>query len=155
MPSGVVPHYSPCLLVLCLTIAHAFWCGASLSAMSAGVLPHYRPCLLVWCLIISHAFCCGLPHYRPCFLVWCLIISHFCWCGDHYRGYLLVWHLIISNACWCGSSLQPMPVGVVPHYSPCLLVNRHCNRHFTSQRRRIFTSLVLLLQRCHYIRHVC
>ena len=54
MPSGVVPHERPCLLQLCLTICHAFWCGASLSATPAGVLPHtsgvvphYRPCLLV------------------------------------------------------------------------------------------------------------
>ena len=129
MPSGVVPHYQPCLLVFCLTIGHAFWYGASLSAMTSIVV----------------------PHYRPCFLVWCLIISHFCWCGDHYRRYLLVWNLIIRNACWCGFSLQTMPVGVVPHYRPCLLVNRHCNRHFTSRRRRMVASLVLLLQRCHYM----
>ena len=26
-----------------------------------------------------------------------------------------------------------MPVGVVPHYMPCLLVNCHSNQHFTSQ----------------------
>ena len=124
MPSGVVPHYQPCLLVCCITIGHAFWYGASLSA---------KPSIMV-------------PHYRPCFLVWCLIISHFCWCGDHYRRYLLVWNLIIRNACWCGSSLQTMPVGVVPHYRPCLLVNRHCNRHFTSRRRRMVASLVLLFR---------
>ena len=133
MPSGMVPHYQPCLLLWGLTIGHAFWYGASLSAMPSIVV----------------------PHYRPCFLVWCLIISHFCWCGDHYRRYLLVWNLIIRNACWCGSSLQTMPVGVVPHYRPCLLVNRHCNRHFTSRRGRMVASLVLLLQRCHYIGHVC
>ena len=136
MPSGVVPHYQPCLLVCCLTIGHAFWYGASLSAMPSIVVPHYRPCFLVWC-------------------GWCLIISHFCWCGDHYRRYLLVWNLIIRNACWCGSSLQTMPVGVVPHYRPCLLFNRHCNRHFTSRRRRMVASVVLLLQMCHYIGHVC
>ena len=59
MPAGVVSHYQPCLLVLCLTIGHAFWCSASLSIMPAGVLPHYMPCFLVWCLIISHAFWCG------------------------------------------------------------------------------------------------
>ena len=149
----------------CLFKGHAFWRGASLSATPVGVVSHYSPCLLMWCLTIAHAFWCGvslsamsagvLPHYRPCLLVWCLIISHFCWCGDHYRRYLLVWNLIIRNACWCGSSLHTMPVGVVPHYRPCLLVNRHCNRHFTSRRRRMVASLVLLLQRCHYIGHVC
>ena len=26
-----------------------------------------------------------------------------------------------------------MSVGVVPHYRPCLLVNCHCNRYFTSR----------------------
>ena len=26
-----------------------------------------------------------------------------------------------------------MPIGVVPHYRPCLLVDCHCNRHFTSR----------------------
>ena len=26
-----------------------------------------------------------------------------------------------------------MPVGVVPHYRPCLLVNSHCNWHFASR----------------------
>ena len=56
MSSGVVPHYQPCLLVCCLTIGHAFWCGASSSTMPVGVVPHYRPCLLVWCLTIGHAF---------------------------------------------------------------------------------------------------
>ena len=150
----MVPHYQPCLLLWCLTIGHVFWCGASLSAISAGVV-----------ITIGDTFWCGtslsgmhvgvVPHYRPCLLAWYLIISHFCWCGDHYRRYLLVWNLIIRNACWCGSSLQTMPVGVVPHYRTCLLVNRHCNRHFTSQRRRMVASLVLLLQRCHYIGHVC
>ena len=55
IPSGVMPHYQPCLLVCCLTIGHAFWRGASLSTMPIGVLPHYRSCLLVRCLIINHA----------------------------------------------------------------------------------------------------
>ena len=38
MPSGVVPHYQPCLLVWFLTMDHV-----------VGVVPHYRPCLLVNC----------------------------------------------------------------------------------------------------------
>ena len=116
-----------CLTICCacwcdVIIGHAFWCGASLSAMHVGVVPHYRPCLLVWCLTISHACWCGasiydmpsgvMPHYRPCLLVWCLTIGY---------------------AFWCVASLFDMPVGMVPHYRPCLLVNCHCNRHFTSQ----------------------
>ena len=58
MPAGVLSYYQPCLLVWCLTIAHAFWSGASLSVMPAGVLPHYRPCPLVWCLTRGHACWC-------------------------------------------------------------------------------------------------
>ena len=99
MPVGVVPYYRQCLLVWCLTIGHAFWCGASLSAMPAGVFAHYRPYLLVRCLIISHVFWCGahlghafscsaylsalpvgvVPHYRPCLLAWYFTIGHACW----------------------------------------------------------------------------
>ena len=30
MPVNVVPHYRSCLLGWCLTVGHAFWCGASL-----------------------------------------------------------------------------------------------------------------------------
>ena len=56
MPSGVVPHYQPCLLVCCLTIGHAFWRDASSSTMPVGVVPHYRPCLLAYYLTIGHAF---------------------------------------------------------------------------------------------------
>ena len=51
-----MPHYQPCLLVCCLTIGHAYWCGASSSTMPVGVVPHYRPCLLAWYLTICHAF---------------------------------------------------------------------------------------------------
>ena len=54
-----MPHYQPCLLVFCLTIGHAFWCSASLSAMPSGMVPHYRPSQLVWCLIISNVCWCG------------------------------------------------------------------------------------------------
>ena len=132
MPSDVVPCYQPCLLVWCLVISHAFWCGASLSAMSAGVV-----------LTLGHTFWFGaslsamhvgvVPHYRPCLLSWYLTIGHVCWCVAHLRPYLLVWCLVIGHACWCCSSLQTMPVGVVPHYRPCLLVNCHCHRHFTSR----------------------
>ena len=30
IPACVVPHYQPCLLLWCLNIGHACWCGASL-----------------------------------------------------------------------------------------------------------------------------
>ena len=75
MPSGVVPHYQPCLLVCCLTIGHAFWHGASLTTMHIVVLPHYRPFILVWCLIINHACWCGfslytMPFFSVVFLLW-------------------------------------------------------------------------------------
>ena len=30
IPAGMVSHYQPCLLVWCLTISSACWCGASL-----------------------------------------------------------------------------------------------------------------------------
>ena len=56
MSSGVVPHYQPCLLVSCLTLGHAFWCGASSSTMPFGVIPHYRQCLCAWDLTIYQSF---------------------------------------------------------------------------------------------------
>ena len=45
MPSGLVPYYQSCLLVWCLTLGHAFWCGASLSALPAWYL---TICLTCW-----------------------------------------------------------------------------------------------------------
>ena len=44
---------------LCLTIGHAFWCGALLSAVPVDVVLHYRSCLLLWYLTISYACWCG------------------------------------------------------------------------------------------------
>ena len=66
MPSVVVPHCRPCLLVWCLTIGHACWCGTSLSAMSVVVVPQYRPCLLAWYLNIGHA-CWAVAIVQPIF----------------------------------------------------------------------------------------
>ena len=98
-PTGMVSHYQLCLLVLCLTISHA-WClnvgrasssGVSLNAMHSSDVVHYQPCLLVWCFIIGYAFWCGtsqsvmnvcvVPHYRSCLLVWCLTVGYAFWCG--------------------------------------------------------------------------
>ena len=92
MPSRMVPHYQPCILVWCLTIGHVFSCGASLSAMPVCVVPHYRPCLLASYLTIGHA-------------------------------------------CWSIATETDI---------------------FPSQAQMEEEwSLVLLVQRCHYIRHVC
>ena len=52
-PVCMASHYQPCLLVWSLTIGHAFWCDASLSAMPSGVLSHHRPRLLAWSQIIK------------------------------------------------------------------------------------------------------
>ena len=87
----------------------------------------------------------------------------------NYRPCLLVWYLIISNVCWCGTSLSAMSVGVVPQYRPCLLawylnIGHACWSVATMQPifnwssadgRRMVKRLVLTVQRCHYIRHVC
>ena len=135
MSAGVVLLYLPYIvLVWRLTISRvssliiglAFWCGASLSAMSVGVVLHYMLCLLVWCLIIGHAFWCDashkaipcgvVPHYQLCQLVGCLIIGLAFWCGalllampsgvmPRIRPYRVVWCLTISCASWWGVSL--------------------------------------------------
>ena len=58
-----------------------------------------------------------------------------------------------------------MSSGVVPHYRPCLFAwyltidhacwsVLHFNRQLSADGRGMVTSLVLLLQRYHYIRHV-
>ena len=105
MPSGVVSHYQPCLLVCCPTIGHAFWCGVLSSTMPVGVVPHYRQCLLAWHLAIGHAFwsiatainillvecrwkgghkpgatCTEMALYQTCLIIWnhsqiCLLIQ--------------------------------------------------------------------------------
>ena len=104
MPAGVVHRYRPSSLVWCLTICHACWCGviighafwygASLSAMPVGVVPHYRPCLLVWCLTISHACWCGASLYATPSGVGCLIISHGFWCVASLRD---LFHVYLNN----------------------------------------------------------
>ena len=134
MSAGVVLLYLLYLLILCLTISRFCWYGISLSAMPAGVVLHNRSCLLVWYPTISHEK--GVvPHYRQCLLVWCLTVGH---------------------VFWCGASLKAMSVGWVPHYRPCLLVRFAFQPTFwLDEGSGMATSVVLLLQRCHYIRHVC
>ena len=78
MPSGMVPHYQLCLLLWCLTIGHVFWCGASLSAISAGVVITIGD--IFWCgTSLSGMHADVVPHYRPCLLAWYLTIDHACW----------------------------------------------------------------------------
>ena len=135
MPSGVVPHYQPCLLVLCLTIGHALWCGASLQAMPSGVVPHYQPCLMVCCITISHAFWCGassstmpvgvVPHYRPYLLAFvlhyrpCLLVN--CHCNQYFtsrvqmeEGWLQVWCYLYRGAIISDMSDDPVPHSNMP-----------------------------------------
>ena len=82
---------------------------------------------------------------------------------------LLLWCLTIGYACWRVTSLSAMSVGVVPQYGPCLLawyfnIGHACwSVAIFYDGRRMVTSLVLPVQRCHYIRclliprhtHIC
>ena len=130
IPAGMMSHCQPCFLVWCLTIGHAFLCGASLSAVPAGVVPHYIHGF--WCGASLSAMSVGVgPPYRWCFLVSCLTVGHAFLCDalllampvgvvPFYQQCLLVWCLTIGHA-----------FGVVPQYRPCLLV--HCNQYFTGR----------------------
>ena len=167
MPSGVMPHHQPCLLVWFLTIDHAFWCSASSSTMPVGVVPHYRPCLLVLYLIIHHAYWCDASlSAMP--LLWCLTIDHAFWCSassstmpvgviSHYRPCLLAWYLTIGHAFWSiaiainilrvecrwkkGGYKSGATCTEVVLYQTCLMIRCH--------------SQICLLVQCNYIRHAC
>ena len=102
-------------MVCCLSIGHAFWCGALSSVMPVGVVPHYRPCLLARYLTIGHAFwsfvtainillmkcwwkkrgyksgatCTEVPLYQTCPMARC-----------HSQVCLLVQCNYIRHACW-------------------------------------------------------
>ena len=93
MPSRVVPHYQPCLLVFILTID-----------MPVGVVLHYRPCLLVNCYCNQYftsrvqmdkggyksgATCTEVPLYQTCLMIQC-----------HTQICLLVQCKYIRHACW-------------------------------------------------------
>ena len=177
MSAGVVLLYLLYLLVWFLTISHACWCGASLYAMPSGVVPHCQPWLHLRCLIIWHAFWYGAS--LSAMPVGVVIGHAFWWIASlyampsvvvhHYRSCLLEWYLTICHVCWCGTSLSFMNNGVVLHYRLCLLVwyltiDHACWSVATAinillvdcaDERRIVTSLVLPVHRCHYIRHVC
>ena len=74
MPIGVLPHYRPCLLMWCLIISHACWCGSShiYWCMPVGVIPHYVPCLLVNCHCNQH-FTSGVQTEEGWLQVWCYL----------------------------------------------------------------------------------
>ena len=113
MPYRVVPHYQPCILVWCLTIGHAFSCGASLSALSVGVVPHYRPCLLAWYLTIGHA-CWSIVIATDILLVECRWKKDGVWCYL-YSG------AIISDMSADTMPLLNMPACTVQLYQTCML----------------------------------
>ena len=126
---------SICLPIFYHSFLYACWCCVYLFAVPAFMVSHYQPCLLVWSLTIVHAFWSDASlSAMPSGVL------------SNHRPRLLVW-----------SSLSTMPIGVVPHRRPCLLISCHCNQHFykLSADRRMATNMVLLVQRCHHIRHVC
>ena len=115
MPSVMVPHFEPCLLVCCLSIDHAFWCSASSSTMPVGVVPHYRPCLLAWYLTI---------------VMLCLQVN--CHCNQHFtsrvqmeEGWLLV--LCYLYRCTIISDMADNPVQLsdMPSCTMQLLSDMH------------------------------
>ena len=163
MPAGLV-----LLPQTPLQFKHAYWFSAAARWMPGGPLSlNQHACRS----FASHSCMSAVVVllYLTYLLVWCLIVSRACWCGAHYRPRLLVQCLTMSRACWCGASLSAMSVSVVLQYRPCLLpwyLNRGhaCWSDATVQPifdwwgadgRRMVTSLVLHVQRCHYIRHVC
>ena len=114
MPSGVVPHYQPCLLVCCLTIGHAFWCGASSSTMPVSVIPHSRPCLFAWYLTIGH-------------------------CNQHFtsrvqveEGWLQVWCYLYRGTITSHMSADLVPLSDMPSCTMQLLSNMHAGFMNTS-----------------------
>ena len=97
MPSPVVPYYQPCILVWCLTIGHAFSCGASLSALPVGVVPHYRPCRLGWYLTIGHA---------------CLLLN--CHCNGHFTSRVQMKKDGVRCYLYSGAIISDMSADTVP-----------------------------------------
>ena len=107
MPSGLVPHYQPCLLVCCLTIDHAFWCGASSSTMAVSVIPHSRPCLLAWYLTIGHSN------------------QHFTSQVQMEEGRLQVWCYLYRGTITSDMSVDLVPLSDMPSCTMQLLSNMH------------------------------
>ena len=130
-----VATQSICLQIFYNSFLHACWCCVYLFAIPACMVSHYQPCLLVWSLIIAHAFWCDASlSAMPSGVL------------SHHRPRLLVWSLIINHAYWCGASLYAMSAGQLP-LQPIF--------YKLSADRRMATNMVLLVKRCHHIRHVC
>ena len=146
MLSGVVPHYRQCLLVWCLTISHACWCGASLYVMPPGVVPYYHPYLLGM-----------LHHYGSCLLVWCLITNHSCWCGSSLKtmplGVVLHYRPCLMVNCHCNqyfTSRVQMEEGWFKSGATCT----EMQLYQTCLKIQCCTQICLLVQ-CNYISHAC
>ena len=101
MPSRMVPHYQPSILVWCLTIVHVFSCGASLSALPVGVVPHYRPCLLAWHLTVGLA-CWSIATETD------ILLAEFRWKKDG------VWCYLYSGAIISDMSADWMQLSDIP-----------------------------------------
>ena len=124
----MVPHYQPCGLVCCLTIGHAFWCGASLSTMPIGVLPHYRPCF--WYGASSSTMPVGVvSHYRPCLLAWYLTIGHVFWSIATAINILLVERRWKKGGYKSGGNCTEVPL-----YQTCLTLRHACLYNETNIR---------------------
>ena len=123
----MVPLYSQCLQLWCLTISHAYWCVASQKVMPSGVVPHYQLCLLVCCLTINNAFWCGalsstmpvgmVPHYRPCLLAWYPTI------GQAFCSTATAINILLVECRWKkGGCKSGATCTEVPLYQTCLMI---------------------------------
>ena len=64
--------------------------------------------------------------------------------------------LTIGHAFWCGVSSSTMPVGVVPHYRPCLLVCLLvCYLNIGHALWSIATAINILLVECRWKKGGC
>ena len=128
MHSGVVPHYRPCLIVWCLIISNACWCGSSL----------YISCRLAWYLTIGHASW-SIATAADILLVKCRRKKDGVWCYL-YSG------AIKSDMSADTVPLSDMHVCIVQLYQTCMMVSfiqiRMCVKCCsTRQRFWSFTNL--------------
>ena len=98
----------------CLTIGHAFWCGASSSTMPVSVIPHSRPCLLAWYLTIGH---CN---------------QHFTSRVQMEEGRLQVWCYLYRGTITTDMSADLVPLSDMPSCTMQLLSNMHAGFMNTS-----------------------
>ena len=129
IPVCMMSHDQPCLLVWRITIGHVFWFDASLSAMPSGVLSHHRPRLLQGSKIALVCSYLRVPQTVGQVNILTFLVK------INFSPYMPI-VFVMQGKCnfkifralfWCGPSLSTMPIGVVPHYRPRLLVSCHCN----------------------------